>query len=68
MKSPLIGKTMRVRHGVCPIGGLSVKILRQSPLGTLTVRLLESRNCYKEGTEVHVHTWEVEELTGQISG
>ena len=62
MKSPLLGKTMRLRTGIALVGELRVKVIRCSPLGTLTVELLESRQAYKRGDHLHVQQYEVEEV------
>ncbi len=63
MKSPLIGKEMRLRTGVTAVGDLRVKVLRCSPIGTLTVELLEGRGAYQVGNHLHVQSYEVEPLS-----
>lgn len=63
MKHPLIGKTVKLRPGTTMVGDLTAKVLRCSPLGTLTVELMEGRKAYKVGDHLHVGSWEVEEIT-----
>lgn len=63
MKSPLIGKVKRMRAGVALVGGLRVAVLRVSPIGTLTVKLLDDRKVYRRGDVLHVKQYEVEDVS-----